>query len=284
MLKSSIELNMWQLARVLTEAKPLVKHGEWEQWLRDNADCSVRTAQDMIAAYKRFGKTPQLDGIGRSKIFKLLSLPKGAEDEFLGENDVSSMSARDIEQAVKKAKAEMQSELDHEREARKAAEKRAQDAENRPPEIPAGLTQELEESRKEIERLKETGSSAVEESRRVFAENSQLRQELHDKEAMLHEQQEDLERAQAELFAAKSAAAKGDAERAPSDQLTPEIFAGAVRQFIGTVARMPHMRVAFASMDNATKEEYSVLLETVEKWAKDSRTALETTGVEGTVI
>jgi regulator of replication initiation timing len=135
-----------------------------------------------------------------------------------------------------------------------------------------------------IDRMKETGSTMVEESRRIAGENSRLKQEIRDQQAMMEEQQEDLNRAQAELLNVKSAIAKGDAERVPSDQLTLDAFAAAVRTFIGAVARMPHMRMAFSTMDNNTKEDYSVLLETIEKWASDSRKALETTGAEGTVI
>ena len=101
---------------------------------------------------------------------------------------------------------------------------------------------------------------------------------------MLNEQQDDLNRAQQELLNAQSAIAKGDAERIPADQLTADAFASAVRAFIGTVARMPHMRMTFATMDHRDKEEYSVLLQTVEKWCEDSRRALDTALVDGTVI
>lgn len=71
-LRLAINANMWQLAKVFLEAKELVPHGEWEAWLSDNADVSVRTAQDMIAAYKRFGGKPQFEGLGQAKTFKLL--------------------------------------------------------------------------------------------------------------------------------------------------------------------------------------------------------------------
>ena len=301
MLRSCIDVNMWQLARVFVQAKPYVPHGEWEKWLQDNADVSVRTAQDMMAAYVRFGKNPQFASIGRSKAFKLLPLPEAAEEKFLQEHDVSAMSVREIEKAVKAAKAEMQGEIEKERDERRNADQRAANANAElqalkaqmaaQPEIPEEVAKELADSRdklaaaqEEIDRIKAIGSTSMEESRRLAGENSRLQQEIRDQQAMLEEQQEDLNRAQAELLNVKSAIAKGDAERVPSDQLTPEVFAGAVRQFIGAVARMPQMRVTFSMMDDATKEEYSQLLETVEKWAKDSRRALETTGAEGTVI
>ena len=52
--RSAINI-MIQLGRVLTEAKPLVKHGAWEKWLMDNAGCSPRYAQSFMQAYQRFG-------------------------------------------------------------------------------------------------------------------------------------------------------------------------------------------------------------------------------------
>jgi len=58
-LRTSVELNLWQLARVLMEARPLVKRGEWADWCDKHAGVSERSAQQMIQAYKRFGEKPQ---------------------------------------------------------------------------------------------------------------------------------------------------------------------------------------------------------------------------------
>lgn len=46
-LKTAINVNMWQLARVFVEAKQIVPHGQWGKWLEENAEVSERTAQDM---------------------------------------------------------------------------------------------------------------------------------------------------------------------------------------------------------------------------------------------
>ena len=89
---------------------------------------------------------------------------------------------------------------------------------------------------------------------------------------------------QRELLDARSELARGDAERVPADQLTPGAFASAVRQFIGTCARMPHMRMAFAAMDYQEKRTYDELLSTVEQWAMDSRKALDVVMAEGSVV
>lgn len=127
-LRTSIDLNMWQLARVFTEAKELVPHGEWGNWLKENANVSVRTAQDMVAAYKRFGSDPRFENIGKSAAFKLLPLPVEAEEQFMREHDVSAMSTREIEEAVKKVRQEMQGKIEAEQEARRDAEQCAANA------------------------------------------------------------------------------------------------------------------------------------------------------------
>lgn len=287
-LRMSINMNMWALARVFIEAKELVAHGEWGNWLKENADVSERTAQDMMAAYRRFGNVPRLADIGQTKAFKLLPLPEGTEDSFLAEHDVNSMSTREIQEAVKQARAEAQAEIDRERQARLDAEQRAMDAENRTPEIPKELTEELarnretiERQREEVERLAEVGRESLETQRKLSGENAGLRQELKEQEEMLREQQDALNQAQEELLNMQSAQNRGE-EHNYSDELTLDVFESAVREFIGICARMPHMGTTFSAMDNTTLNRYFQLVKTVESWADGARNAIMT--VTGGVV
>lgn len=294
-LRLSIDINMWQLAKVFAQAKEIVPHGEWQKWLSDNADVSVRTAEDMIASYRRFGGKPEFEKLGRAKIFRLLPLPEGMEERFMTENDVEKMSSRELQEAVRQAReearAEAERELEAERQARLEAEERARAAEDREPEIPEELREELkraketaEERLEEINRLAEIGREAIEQRNRTAQENSNLKRELEDRTDMLREQQEDYDRVQSELLNIKSAIAKGDAERAPRDGFTAETFAQAVRQFIGACFIMPQMRASFAAMDSAEKAEYDELLRTVEDWCLKSRSALDSVTVGEAVI
>lgn len=280
-LKMTINVNMWQLARVFVEAKKIVPHGQWGKWLEENAEVSERTAQDMMQAYKRFGGIPQIEGIGKAKLFRMLPLPDGAVEQFLKENDVSNMSTREIERAVKQARAEADEEIQKERRARMEAEQRAAAAEKAKNQPSAELRSELHNNQTriaqqeaEIERLAKAGSIAAGEAER-------LRRELKEQTELLEEQQAEINRAQQELLNMQSAAAKGDAERTPESQLTLEAFSSAVRGFIGTCARLPMMRFAFAAMGPDDLREYRVLLETVEKWAKDSREAMDLDVIDG---
>lgn len=289
--RATIDLNMWQLARVFTEAKELVPHGAWGAWLAENAQVSERTAQDMMAAYRRFGENPKLNRIGQSKAFKLLPLPQGAEDAFLERHDVQSMSTREIQEAVKRARAEAQAEIDREKEKRILAEKRAELAESREPEIPAEITEELDAARERAREAEENARHFADLARKIGGEKTALERENREIRAdnkelgqLIQEQQEDIDRAQAELLAIKSAAARGDAERTIPDSLSPDAFAAAVRAFIGACCRVPQMRGAFAAMDPDARSEYDELLRTMEDWCRGARNALDTVAVEGTVL
>lgn len=271
-------MNLLQLGRVLAEAKPLVPHGEWENWVKTNTSMSKRAAEQYMQAYAEFGLNPQIAELGTTKTLKLLPLTEDEREKLLSENDVSSMSTRQLDEAIRKqkqealkeARQEVQGELEKERTARIAAEQRAKAAKSRPPEVTKELSDKLRSHKEQMERL--------------TRENSILKQEIRERDEELEEQQADYNRAQEELLNIKSQVAKGDAERVPTDQLTVDAFASAVRAFIGACARMPHMSATFSAMSQIDKNEYDELLRTVEAWAKDSRKALDSVLVDPEVL
>lgn len=280
MYSINARLNLFNLARVLSEARKLLPHGEWGNWVMENAGVEMRTAQQMIQSYERFGGMPALASLDRTKLYKMNALPPGTEEAFMEQNDVAHMSTREVERAVKNFKAEMQAEIDQERKARKSAEKRVEELEAEAGKVPDHIMDSLvdkqntiDRQRRELERVTADGREAVKEAER-------LRRELDENAELLEETQEECNRAQAELLNLQSAVAKGDAERMPSDELTVDVFASAVRQFIGTCARMPHMNRAFAVMHLAERNAFDELLRTVEGWARDARNAMNTIACE----
>lgn len=276
-------VNTLQMGRVLIESKKTVEHGHWKEWVEWYGGFSSRYAEMLMQAYTRYGEHPALAGANKTNIFKMLSLPEGTEERFLQENDVSAMTAKEVEKAVKQVRQEYARALEDEKKARQEAELRAEQAESRPPELPDDVAETLRSQEKQIEQLQEITKDAIEEKNRLQRENSQMQREMQEQAEMLEETQEQCNRAQADLLNAQSAMARGDAERIPSDQLTPDALAAAVNAFIGAVCRMPHMHGAFATMDGETRREYGELLSTVEEWAKGARAALNTAGGEGSV-
>lgn len=281
--------NMLNLGRVLIEARPLVEHGKWGDWVHDNVGISKRSADQFMQAYTRFGNDEKYNALDKSKLFKMLSLPPGTEEDFMEENDLASMSAREVEKAVRRVREEMQVELDKEKERRKSAESRVNELENSDPVIPEYVSDSLREKNNEIEglraevdRLANIGQESLNAVNQLRRENATLKKDVQERDDLLKETQEECDRAQAELLNMQSAAAKGDAERIPSDELTIDVFAGAVRQFIGTCARMPHMQKTFALMDFATRNAYDEHLRAVESLVQASRKALDT--LEGVLV
>ena len=291
MLTENIAMNMLQLGHVFTEAKRLVEHGKWAEWVQENSGMSERYAQQFMQAYARYGENNQLAALGKTKLIRLLALPEGEEERFLAENDVSAMSTREIDEAVKAERAKWQERLTAAENARDTAEQRVKALEGREPEIPEAFflamkekDAQISEQRTALEQIADNQRELLNETQQLRAQNAALRRESDDQSDILKGMQEDLDRAQRELLDAKSEIARGDAERIPADQLTADAFASAVRQFIGACARLPHMMMTFAGMDYKEKRTYDELLSTVEQWAKDSRKALDTVMMEGSVV
>lgn len=276
--------DMFQLGRVLTEAKKLLSHGEWLPWIRENAGMSRSNAEQFMAAYQRFGGREDLKRIDRSKLFRMLALPAGAEEDFLKENDVEEMTAREVSEAVKEARAkameEAAAQISREREARFDAEKRVRELEGREPEIPEELLQDLKAQKENAKHFAELAQTVGSEKAKLQRENARLQGVIEDGTQQLQEMQEEYDRMQTELLNLQSMQAKGDAERAPAEELTIEVFSVAVERFIGKVARMPHMRRKFAAMPEPQREAYEEQLRTVEKWAQDAGAALRAVEVE----
>lgn len=259
--------SMYQLGRVLTEAKALLPHGEWTNWIRENAGCSDRTAQSFMAAYRRFGDSDAVSKISdRSKIFKMLALPEGTEEAFLADNDVAAMTSREVEAAVRKVRAEMQKKID---EAKSSA--------NVPQEIYDTLNaqrDQLKAKDEEIARIAGLSQQKMDESVALRRENQQLRSERDELDGLLTESQQEFDRLQKDMLDLRSQAARGDAEREPTDELTLDIFATAVSAFVGTCARMPEMRRTFSAMDARELSRYEELLQVIERWAQGARNAM----------
>ena len=136
---------------------------------------------------------------------------------------------------------------------------------------PQGKENECLKSLEELERLAETGRLSIEEANRLRKENDGLRRENVDQAELLQDAQQEYNRLQGDYLNLQSSVAKGDAERIPTDTLTADTFASAVRQFIGICARMPHMSHSFAIMPQSEKTIFDELLQTVESWATASR-------------
>lgn len=289
---SNAGMNMIMLGHTLTQAKPLIPHGDWKRYVTQDVGINIRWAQFCVACYERYGENEDYAKLGTSKMQIMLSLPPGTEDDFMQENDVEGMSTRELREAVKQAreeamaeaKAEAEKQIEWERKARRAAEAQAEALAGMADEIPEETAEELRTKDREIERLGQQASEAVTAAADLRRTNAKLQRQLDEQEALLTAAAENYENAQKELRSAREALKHNEDERPKRDELTLDVFSSAVERFTGICGRLPYMRNSFMVMDNATRNSYDELLRTVEGWCAGSRKALNAIMTDGGII
>lgn len=73
--------NIIEVGKRLNQAKELVPHGEWQNWLRDNFQLSYATAARFIQCAERFGNVATLRDLKYSQMLQLITLPTAEEIE-----------------------------------------------------------------------------------------------------------------------------------------------------------------------------------------------------------
>lgn len=177
-----------KLGRKLTEAKELLEHGEWGNWVRENLPFSQDKASMMMKIYENYGATQEslfgdinsetFRNLGISQAFALLSVPEEEREDFVKENDVESLSVRELKKKIEEANAE-----------RDAAKKRAEelDTDNRKlRESNIDLNRKAQESAAEAGKVKNAiaeaekaklEKEAAEEREKVARENEKAAKE-----------------------------------------------------------------------------------------------------------
>ncbi|WP_274363731.1 DUF3102 domain-containing protein [Paenibacillus thermotolerans] len=107
LLQASIEIG-----RRLVEAKAMVPHGEWGNWLEETVDYSQSTANNLMKIYQEYGNdqmslfgdatnSQALGNLSYTQAVALLGIPAHEREKFVEEHDVESMSTRELQQAIK---------------------------------------------------------------------------------------------------------------------------------------------------------------------------------------
>lgn len=104
--------NSIEIGRRLTEAKLIVPHGEWGKWLEEKVDYSKTTANNLMNIFNEYGAA-QMDLLGSNindtvfanitytqTVELLLIKDPGERKEFVENNDMESMSTRELKKAI----------------------------------------------------------------------------------------------------------------------------------------------------------------------------------------
>ena len=105
-----------EIGRKLNEAKALVPHGMWEEWLSENVDYSQSTANNLMRIATEYGdeQVSLFSGKSNSETFAaltysqavaLFALPMDQREEFVENHDMGDLSTRELKEEIAALKA-----------------------------------------------------------------------------------------------------------------------------------------------------------------------------------
>lgn len=105
-----------EIGRKLNEAKALVPHGMWEEWLSENVDYSQSTANNLMRIATEYGdeQVSLFSGKSNSETFAaltysqavaLFALPMDQREEFVENHDMEDLSTRELKEEIAALKA-----------------------------------------------------------------------------------------------------------------------------------------------------------------------------------
>jgi len=161
--RKMVLFNSIEIGRRLTEAKLLLGHGEWGEWLEKSVDYSQRTASNLMRIFTDYGssqitlfcdnaKSQALANLSYTQAVALLGIPQEEREIFIQEHDIDNMSTRELQQAIKD-KQELEAKLKEVETNKQVSESVLRTTEAVVEKLRNDLQVEKDKSKKEINRL-----------------------------------------------------------------------------------------------------------------------------------
>ena len=128
----------FEIGKRLEEAKSIVAHGEWGEWLEKHVDYSVSTANDLMRIYREFGgeqidmltgksDAETFEGLSQSQMVALFGLPRAMRADFVEQHreelESGELSSRKLKDEIKRLNGELaEKEREHEEKVEKLTE------------------------------------------------------------------------------------------------------------------------------------------------------------------
>lgn len=207
--------NSIEIGKRLCEAKEMVPHGAWSDWLEKSVNFKQSTANNLMRIYIEYGETQgQLWGASAksqafgnltyTKAVALLAVPSEEREEFAETNHVEDMSTRELQEAIK-AREEAIKEKEALSKKVEKIELEAEQAKQNIKDLKKQLKTEKEEAKNALQSCK---NDFEEQQSRQKAEIDRLKAELADAEekSVSEESKAEIERLKQKLSEAEAAA------------------------------------------------------------------------------
>ena len=201
-----------EIGRRLCEAKEMLEHGQWGEWLKTEVSFSQSTANNCMKLFKEYGadqltlfgavtNSQAFENLPYTKALQLLAIPAEEREEFARDVGADELSSRELAAAIK--------ERDEARKAAEDAALREAELRKRAEEAEAAALRS-EQTAAEAEDLKREAEKLTAELENAKAKADKLKAQLDKAKADPKIPPEKLEEIKAEV----EAAAKAEAEEA----------------------------------------------------------------------
>lgn len=216
-----------EIGRRLVEAKELLDHGEWGQYLKDEFDWSQDRAGQLMRLFREYGAEQQnlfgaelnsdtYRNLSFSQALKLIAIPESEREDFAKENDVEHLTTRELDELIKEHNRQLAAEQEKTRQA-EAESREAHEALDELTDKYTALTVAACEGQKELDDALARGRAEGESAAAAELERLRAQAATADKaakDAEKEKKQAEKQRKDAEKELAK---AKADAEAARKD-------------------------------------------------------------------
>ena len=221
------------IGRRLIEAKSLVPHGRFLEWLAANLSYSERRAQDLMRLYETYGQgtiPESVSALDYSKAVALLGAPEDQREQLAARAIDEDMSVRELQAEVKRLKKEAEvdqltiDELERQKAedaetARLAIERMGQDVDamrgtaEAASQTAEALRQEKQAARREADLANQKARDATQRANETQRQLTEAQRKIGELEAREPERVEVVpEEVQAELERLRSQRPRGEAE------------------------------------------------------------------------
>ncbi|MCM1567224.1 MAG: DUF3102 domain-containing protein [Dehalobacter sp.] len=158
-----------EIGRRLTEAKALLKFGEWGKWLEESVDFSQSRANKLMRIFKEYGagqlsssNSDPAPNLNYSQAVILLGVPKEERAQFIVDMDIEGMTKQELRKAVKE-RTQAQQEKDLALQKNTDLQKTLADQSG----IITGLTAELANLKVQLENVKTSKAELAKTARQL---------------------------------------------------------------------------------------------------------------------
>lgn len=188
--------SLLEVGRQLNAAKDegVVPHGQWTAWVEQHAAMSERVAQKWMQAARELPPGSPLERLGIAKIQSLMMIESGEREAFAEKIGAQDLTSREVDAAVKAARAERDEALRVVGEQKRKIREMAQDKDKLITDAIARTRVDVtREKESEIRRLESLVKSADIGRKHTEVLLDQAREQLETAKVHAHQLQQDLE-------------------------------------------------------------------------------------------